>query len=356
MKNKHMSDHDRIVIENGLRNSLSFKAIATKIGKDCTTISKEVRKHRISKNSASFGRTFNNCMYRYSCDRYHVCSTCSLKRPRLCRSCKLCRQECDTFVEEVCAKPSKPPYVCNGCQEKHKCTLTKQVYLALPANKQYQEVRSEARKGFVIDEGEIRHLNELLVPLIKEQGQSIHHVFIHHKDEIMRSEKTLYNIINSGLLDVRNIDLPRKVRYRPRRKKSTTYKIDKRCLEGRRYEDFKKFVIEHPDKAVVQMDSVEGKKGESCLLTIHFIVPLFMVAIKRESNDSKSVIDFFNQVYKGVGKEVFKKLFPVILTDLGSEFSNPEAIEFDEFGERRTYLFYCHPSAPYEIMSSKILC
>jgi len=41
---------------------------------------------------------------------------------------------------------------------------------------------------------------------------------------------------------------------------------------------------------------------------------------------------------------------------LGSEFSNPEAIEFDEFGERRTYLFYCHPSAPYEIMSSKILC
>lgn len=39
-KNKHMSLHDRIIINNGL----SFKAIARTIGKNCSTVSKEVRK------------------------------------------------------------------------------------------------------------------------------------------------------------------------------------------------------------------------------------------------------------------------------------------------------------------------
>ena len=42
------------------------------------------------------------------------------------------------------------------------------------------------------------------------------------------------------------------------------------------------------------------------------------------------------------------ELFPVILADNGSEFSNPSRIEFDSQGNRRTRLFYCNPSAPYQ--------
>lgn len=42
------------------------------------------------------------------------------------------------------------------------------------------------------------------------------------------------------------------------------------------------------------------------------------------------------------------KLFPVILTDRGSEFSNPVPIEQDENGELRSLVFYCNPSAPYQ--------
>ena len=96
------------------------------------------------------------------------------------------------------------------------------------------------------------------------------------------------------------------------------------------------------------MDTVEGIKGESCLLTIHFTVCNFMIAIKREYNDSKSVTDYFDYLYDLLGRELFMKLFPVTLTDNGSEFSNPKAIEFDKDGNRRTYVFYCHPSAPFE--------
>ena len=53
-------------------------------------------------------------------------------------------------------------------------------------------------------------------------------------------------------------------------------------------------------------------------------------------------------VWEVLGKKYFIELFPVILTDNGSEFTNPAAIEFDEENNRRTHLFYCHPSSPFE--------
>ena len=46
MKNKHLSFDDRLEIEKGLKSNLSFKKIGANIGKDCTTVSKEIRNHR----------------------------------------------------------------------------------------------------------------------------------------------------------------------------------------------------------------------------------------------------------------------------------------------------------------------
>lgn len=349
MKNKHMTAHDRMVIENGLKDGLSFKAIAKSIDRDCTTISKEVRNHLKIRKVAGYGHVFNNCSNRFSCSRFNsLCEPCIHKKTRKCSNCtQLCSSRCPDFIEETCSKLSKPPYVCNGCPDRNRCTLTKHYYYALMANKDYQLNLSDSRKGVIITEEQIARLNTLLVPLINEKNQSVHHVYIHHKDEIMMSEKTLYKIIDAGVLKIRNIDLPRKVRYRTRRKKST-YKVDRSCLEGRRYEDYTEFIAANPDKATVEIDTVEGIKGESCLLTVHFTVCNFMIAYKREYNDSKSVTDFFDDIYEKLGRELFIKLFPVILTDNGSEFSNPLAIEFDSEGRRRTYVFYCHSSSPHE--------
>ena len=85
----------------------------------------------------------------------------------------------------------------------------------------------------------------------------------------MLDEKTIYNYIDAGLLSVGNIDLPRKVRYRVRKKKKPV-RVDKQCHLGRTHEDFLEYVATHPDAAVVQMDSVEGKKGGKVLLTVFF--------------------------------------------------------------------------------------
>jgi len=205
----------------------------------------------------------------------------------------------------------------------------------------------ESHKGINIDENEIARLDNFISSLILK-GQSIHHICSNNLDTIMRSEKTIYNYVGYNLFSARNLDLPRKVRYRPRKKSTNDFKVDKSCRNGRTYEGFLNFLKLNPDTPVVEMDSVEGIKGGKVLLTIHFTDSLFMLAFIRDSNTSQSVIDVFNYLYQQLSPNVFKELFPVILTDNGSEFSNPLAIEFDKDGNRRTHIFYCDPSAPYQ--------
>lgn len=346
-KNKHLDLQQRLTIEQGLNDKLSFKLISSSINKNCSTISKEIRLNSIITNSGAYGHAFNNCFHRDNCEHISLCSLCQYKSKHRCRSCNLCRFHCPDFLEETCPHLSKPPYVCNGCSDKRSCTLSKRIYNAHEAQNAYLKRYNESRCGFVLSLEEIERLNNILVPLICEQHQSIHHAYINNIDRIMYSERTLYRIIDAVLLKIRNIDLPNKVKLRFRRSKPY-YKVDKACLEGRRYEDFIAFTTQHPDLPIVQMDSVEGNKGGKVLLTLHFTVPSVMLAYLRDHNDSQSVIDVFDQLYVLLGRELFMKLFPVILTDNGSEFSNPKAIEFDSEGHRRTYIFYCHPSAPYE--------
>lgn len=53
-----------------------------------------------------------------------------------------------------------------------------------------------------------------------------------------------------------------------------------------------------------------------------------------------------NHLYEILGREQFCEMFQVILADCGSEFTDPLAIEFEEDGNRRIYVFYCAPQRP----------
>ena len=342
MKNKHLSFNDRLEIEKGLNENLSFKKIGINIEKDCTTISKEIKNHVIFKNTGAVGRPFFDCIYRYDCP-YKIKGT-------------RCNQKlCEYYKKEVCEKLNKPPYVCNGCSKRNSCTLSKKLYDAGSAYKEYKDTLTETRIGITYSEKEIDNLNNILVPLIKEQKQSIHHAVINNKNKIMCSEKEIYNLIELNILKVRNIDLPRKVRYRNRPKNRTYYKIDKLCLENRRYKDFLNYKEKNEDINVVEMDSVEGIKGGKVLLTLHFVNCSFMLAFLREHNDAQSVIDIFNNIENIHNIDVFKSLFPVILTDNGSEFSNPLEIEYSyKTGEQRTNIFYCEPGRPNQKGSCEV--
>jgi IS30 family transposase len=224
--------------------------------------------------------------------------------------------------------------------------LKKAVYDAADAHIALSENISESRSGILSTETELIRLNALISPLIKN-GQSVHQIYVGSVNELMCSEKTIYNYIDACLFDVRNIDLPRKVNYRPRYKKPE-FKVDKGCRIDRNYNDFQAFMEKYPDLPIVQMDSVIGSRGGKVLLTIHFVETSLMLAYLRDANTSQSVIDIFHDISKTLGKENFKKLFPVILTDNGSEFSNPKAIEYGCDGLLQTRIFFCDPSSPHQ--------
>ncbi|PNT91623.1 IS30 family transposase [Clostridium thermosuccinogenes] len=344
---KHLSQEERNIIEQRLISRKSFKSIARELGKDPTTISKEVKNHIQFRKTGCYGRVFNDCKHRIGCPVKHLCG--SLRCSRYCRACKsrMCSSLCHEYQQEICPKLSKPPYVCNGCEDKQSCTLEKRIYSATHAQREYETVRSECRQGLQITEEEAIRLDSIISPLLIK-GQSLHHICINHADEIMLDERTLYNYVDKGIFTAKNIDMPRVVRMGRRKKGKDQFKVDKKCRIGRTYQDFLKFMQEHPDLPVVEMDTVIGRIGGKVLLTLHFTVPQLMLAFIRDANTSQSVIDIFDQLYLELGPDTFRKLFPVLLCDNGSEFSNPSAIEFDSHGQRRTWVFYCNPLAPYQ--------
>lgn len=345
---KFFNYEERLILQKYLKESLSFKEIARHMAKDPTTISREVRKYSSQVATGYPGFPFNACRNRFNCRLKNICGkNCSRKSVIYCKLCSSCNPNCQKYIEEICTAKYRVPYVCNGCETLGKCTLLKNIYDAEHAHIKAHEKISNSRSGLCVSENEISRLNHIISPLV-QNGQSVNHIYINHQDELMCSEKTIYNYIDACLFDVRNIDLPRKVRFRERYKKPE-FKVDKGCRIDRNYKDFETFINKNPDIAIVQMDSVIGVKGGKCLLTIHFVDCSLMLAFLRDANTSKSVTDIFNHLDKVLGQELFSDLFPVILTDNGSEFSNPKAIEYrDTFPPLRTHIFYCDTGSPYQ--------
>lgn len=339
-KNIHLSLSDRIIIEAGLRERRSFSAIAAELGKDPTTISKEVRAH-IKLNQAG---GYNPCMIRKDCKHYgDLCHPCKFTYGKSCHSCyrTKCFDVCQDFQPAQCSKLDKPPYVCNGCQQRQTCKLERHLYEAKFAQKEYEAIRSESRQGFAITPAELERIDQIISPLIKK-GQSIHQICVNNADEIMLDERTIYNYVDAGLLSVGNIDLPRKVRYKVRKKKPPV-RVDKQCHLGRTYEDFLEYTAANPDVPIVEIDSVEGRKGGKVLLTVFFRNSNLILAFLRDRNTARSVTEVFEWLYETLGHEQYCRLFPIILTDRGSEFTDPVSIECTKLGEIRSRVFYCDP-------------
>ena len=70
-------------------------------------------------------------------------------------------------------------------------------------------------------------------------------MILRNHPEIALSEKTLYNYIESGALSVKNIDLPKKVKYKVR-SCSSSEAADLTIYEGRTYKDYQAFLKEFP--------------------------------------------------------------------------------------------------------------
>lgn len=340
-ENKHLTLDERNIIEQELTKNTNFKEIAKLLSKDPTTISKEVRRHRIRKEGQAIHVNFNHCAKRYHCHRKNLCNPRCTKE---CRHCNNCNDVCSDFVEGTCFRLTHAPYVCNGCTEKFGCKLTKYYYRALPSFNRYKQVLSESRQGINMTELELANLDRIVSPLVKK-GQSLSHIYKTH--DIPCTRATLYRYVSNNYFSVGPIDLPRKVRMKKRKQKKGEPK-DTLARTNRTYDDFQKYIELHPDFPIVEMDTVEGIKGGRVLLTLLFRPSKLMLAYIMYEKTQAEVLRTFNMIEEDLGNELFEKTFPIILTDNGSEFGNPLSLEFNPEGIGRTRIFYCNPRASYQ--------
>ena len=348
---KHLTLSDRVFIEQGLLQRCSFKSMADMLRKDPTTISKEIRLHAetsifYSKQTCCWCKFFSDCDLKgneLNCPKFNkkycstLCKKCSRNDPTL---------YCQFFLPFTCNKTEKPPYVCNSCTTQKQCPLTKKFYTATHAQRQYEKTLVNSRKGINLTNEELQELNDLISPLIAK-GQPLSHIFAVHADEIPVCRRTLYNYLDQRIFQVRNIDLPRRVRYKKRRKHTSSHTnkgLNQAYRNKRTYLDFERFMEAHPEMDVVEMDTVKGSRTSGkCLLTLLFRSCSFMLIILLPHCTQECVISAIDSLTNALGFRLFKKYFPVILTDNGAEFKDPYHIEFTPNGKRRCYVFYCDP-------------
>ena len=280
-----------------------------------------------------------------------IASALCKHRTSVCRELKRNRTRVGVGVEErECPRLLAPPYVCNSCDQYNNCHMQRWVYLSHPAHEHSLDVLVSSRDGFNLTSEELEVINEI-VRKGTENGQSPHHILYSHRNEIPISEKTLYRLVNAGMISVKRHHLRMAAYRKPRASKLKKRKgrLDRKYLDGRRLDDYRIYMDSRRGGDVVEIDSVVGPRGShKVLLTINVNCCGLMLAFIREANTAQSVVDIFNMLEARLGLACFQKLFPVILTDNGSEFAWPSKIERNELGQERTRVFYCHPYSASE--------
>lgn len=339
LKGKHLSLSDRIYIEAALSENISMKDIALELGRHPSTIIKEIRRNRTQTGFRSPGKKVE-CANRKGCTQQNICGGLCTSRCSKCLTHN-CIDICPNYVPKSCSRTTKTPYVCNGCNKNRGCLNIKYHYRAKVAEAAYRDTLSSVRSGINLTTEELEHIDNIVSRGINK-GQPLAHILFSHRNEIPCSARTLYSYIDKQYLAVKNIDLRRKVKFKPRKKASAPVFKDQSYRLGRSYEDFLLHIETNPS-AVVEMDTVCGVKGGKVLLTMFFRNCSMMLAFIMDSATQSSVTDILNNIEEKLGTKIFKQTFPLILTDNGSEFKNVDSIEKSINGGKRTKVFYCDP-------------
>ena len=341
-KGKHLTEQDRKDIWKLLCRGLNFREIGEAIGRDATTISKEIKKHRYHKPAMKYGDVRDYpCIRKDRCKKKHLCSNRICRIP--CRECLHCHKHCPDFTVKICNIETKPPYCCNGCDKRlgKGCKEDKYFYNSDIAQKEYLRKLSESREGIDCTRDEIAAIEDLVGPLLKK-GQPINHIYAHHGHEISISKRSLYRYISDGDIGIEKMALRRAVRYRPR-KKDKTPKPDPERKIGHTYDCFLAYMAENPDIRVTEMDTVEGKKGGKLLMTMFMRDTSFMPICLIDSKEAANTVGVIDDIEKRIGTEAFTELYPLCLGDNGIEFPDPKKFEVNADGVVRTKMFYTQP-------------
>ena len=332
-KDAHMSLSDRQIIETGIANGSSKKSIADIIGKNKSTITREIHNHRILKKQ---------CTYPIDCVLFPKCKD---------KNTFLCNKQCQNYTSFHCARRDRSPGACNGCSSYRSCHFDKYWYDAAQAHHEYRDDLVQCRAGVNATIQEIRLLGEIIKPCL-EKGQSLYAIKQAHP-EITVTEQTLYTYIEDGVfqdagISITCMDLKRQVSRKPTRKSKVQYspRQDRSFMKGRTYSDYKDYLITNPSARIVEMDTVYNSISNGPFLqTFKFLEYDLLFCVYHTAKTSDDMLNGILLLEEILGHDIFEREVEVLKTDRGSEFYLAEKAETRDDGTRRTRVFYCDPMA-----------
>lgn len=325
--NKHLSEADRQIIAQGIYNESSKADIARVLGKDKSTIGKEIKLHRYLKSKSSLPL---DCANYKSCSQHRSCSV-----------------HCVDFIPFCCKRRDRSPGACNGCQQLKHCRHDKYYYDPKMAHSAYRETLVDSREGVNLTTDEVMAMAKIMKPLL-EQGQSPYQIVEAHP-ELGISEKTLYTYIEENIfalagITVLDLRLQPSRRWSKPRKTALKKRQDRSFLKGRLYSEYLLFIQENSETHVVQMDTVYNDVSQGPFIqTFKFLDYGFLFAVYHQQRNAEAMIRGVQLLDSILGASLFNQQVEVLLTDRGPEFSDPLAMENREDGTRRTRIYYCDP-------------
>lgn len=324
----HLTLEERRIILTGIINGSAKTAIAQTIGKDKSTVGKEIKLHRT---------LTHKCKMPLECNNY-----------RKCPFNRQCTLDCPEYEPFRCSRRDRTPGACNGCSNWAHCRFDKYQYCPEDAHTDYRTTLIDSREGVNLTSQEAKAMADIIKPLLK-QGQSPFQIITNHP-ELGISEKTLYNYIENDVFHeiagITVMDLRRQVSRRISKKKSKGYKkrVDRKYLQGRTYKDYSEYISENPDVFVTQMDTIYNDETNGPFIqTFKFVNAGVLFGIYHETKTAQSMKEGGDLLESILGTVLFRKYIHVLLTDRGSEFTAADAMETASDGTRRTRVFYCDP-------------
>lgn len=299
-----LTRHERDTVQRMLERRASCREIARELGRSPSTVSAEVASHRfVTAPKARRGE----------------------------------RVDASADLSAACPRLAAWPRCCNGCGRYRAigCKRRPHVfYEARAAQLCADSVLVSSRRGIDADEPAAAARLEAIRDCLR-RGLSPEQMAARNGGPVDLSPSTIYRWVSAGYDGMTNMELRRKVGYRPR--KRAAGRAATRHSARRSHAAFLA-LGEDACAAAWEMDTVEGAREDSaCLLTLLHRPSRLQLALPLAEKTAGCVAD-------ALGADGMGRVFRAVLTDNGAEFSDERAIA-DLVGEGpgETRLFYCDP-------------
>ena len=219
-----------------------------------------------------------------------VCAEC-VRGGAFCVGCDArdCRDFCPAYAEQTaCDALARAPWVCNGCRRnRYGCSRGNRfVYEAQAAQKASDERRSDSRRGIDMEPGRaeaaLAHIRDGI-----RRGLSPYEISVLYEDVVGVHRSTIYRWVDAGYGGLTNLELERKVGFKPRKRKAARKSTSH---SPKRSHDELLRLPEECRASRTELDCVVGRSTDTqAVVTLYNLPSHLQLALLLEEHDCANV-------------------------------------------------------------------